>query len=197
MKATNLIPVVSVSILLILNVYLAERLRNDTRNVKETVIQYENKLIMDSLEIQNLKAGLSQIFWFSKSETRQFFRKIFPEWKGEEKLILFIRKGQCLACIKASVMDFELLQQETGYKEMVILGDFDKKEDFYHTIYKINPDFTYTLVQINSYFPFFCEYPSVFILNRDYLVKYFFIPEFFPELRGEYFYNVLLKYLKR
>jgi hypothetical protein len=93
-------------------------------------------------------------------------------------------------------MDFEILQQDTHYKNFYVIGDFDRKEDFDSIIDKLDTDLNCTKIRYKFDFPLKCQYPSVFILDIDHYPKYFFIPSLFPKLREEYFYSIIFNYIK-
>mgnify|MGYP001767161572 CR=1 FL=1 len=162
----------------------------------ELVLQYDLQRINDSILIQNFKSGLTQEFWLSKSEIRQLLEKTLPTYNGKYRLVLFIQKGQCISCVKSIVMDFELLQQETGFEQMYILGDFKSKEDLDTVLRTISPDLNFKSFHLDINLPFFCEYPSCFLINEDFQVIDFFIPGLLPDLRETYFYETVIKYLK-
>lgn len=195
MNTRRLVLGVSFLILLLLNFYLAIQLKLVLRSVNESASIHKTETTLDSLAINSLKTGLSQIVWLCKSETKDSFKAIFPDNCTEESIVLFIQEGQCAACIKSIIMDLELLQEETSYDNIIIMGNFDSFTNFGKVLEDLDPDLTFTTAWYNFDVPLYCEFPSLFVLNKDYSVDYFFIPELTPELRGEYFYTVLRDYM--
>jgi hypothetical protein len=183
-------------ILFILNVILGYLLTS-SRSEKETEYSLlKNKIAFDSVLVSNLINFTKTSCIINQQNYIDLFYNIFPEWKGSIHVVVYVSESQCKTCLKKALIDFSLLQSRTNFKDFVILGDFENEQRYNNLINQLNIQIEHKYFKLGIEEIRKIEYPIIFIVDENSLIKYFFIPDLFPDLRSRYFYEILEPYLK-
>ncbi|HPC97745.1 MAG TPA: hypothetical protein P5257_10260 [Bacteroidales bacterium] len=184
-------------VLFILNLYLQANLRSKTEELLSVKTHSELRSKADSALIENQKEALLAALYLSDDSVLINIAKCTYYDGNSCILVLFIQKDYCFSCIRNILMDFEIIQKETGFCNIFIVAGAGIDESLDKQIYDIKPDLNFSLIKTGFSLPVNPGFPFVFIIEKGCRLKYFFIPGLLPEKRSEYFFKLLTDYLSR
>ncbi|HPR31896.1 MAG TPA: hypothetical protein PLK12_07365 [Prolixibacteraceae bacterium] len=116
---------------------------------------------------------------------------------NDDVVVLLVSQGQCHSCIIEILIYLEQLGNKIGSDRILILGNFINNKDF--EIFE--NDASPFIINVSKYFnkelpKEVIDHPTIFIMNRNFEIRYLFIPELYPELSETYFFKLLPDFFK-
>jgi len=185
--------VISILLLFGLNVFLLLQIKNLINTNISIRNYYTYKAANDSLKYLQLKQLVNGNYFIPKDLPKSVKECV----KNGPKLFLFISEGNCSACIEEIL--FDLYDLENIVKDnLIILGNFNTKKSFDDYIsnafiYNNNNSIYCRDLNIPEIFK---QQPLLFVVDEKYNLLLFFVPDFYPEYKKEYFTNILPNYFR-
>lgn len=185
-----------IGILFLLNIFMGYQLILSYPIRNEKNIKLEEKIITYSIINKQLKEFIKIQYQFEEKLAEKFFQEKYDHWKNKSHVIVFFNESHCKSCIKEIILDFSLIKQKTGFDKFVLMGSFNEEKDFYSYANQIDYEFMHE--HISSDYNMFekIEHPIVFVVDKSFDIKLLYAPDLLPEWRGQYFYKILMPYLK-
>jgi len=76
------------------------------------------------------------------------------------------------------------------------MGSLDEKNDLYSYVNQIDYEFSFEFIPKEYQLFKEVDFPVVFVVDPYLNIQLLYVPDLLPELREQYFYTILLKYLK-
>jgi hypothetical protein len=173
-----------------------------TRTKYEKLKNSNEKLKLDSLEynsiykkrLENIQANYYELETHNKQIINSIFKQNLDCCNNEEAIIVYFNEKTCKSCVLGIIMDLEILIEEIGKQNIILVGSFNDEKDFFDFAKTILPNSQKVIVPPIAFKSEKSESPFIFIVDKEKQIKLFFSPEDFPELREKYFSEYLKKY---
>lgn len=181
---------VFVIFLFILNIILGFFFWINNANAVKSIKILKNKVQFDSIRNKNIDNSVLFMYLLEENLRNTVNWEKYLE-SGESYFFVLFNSHQCKSCIKEIIIDFSYLKQSTGYDRYALMGTYNDSLSFFQTADSLDGEFKHVYL-----FPFDdallqYPYPVVFQLDENKDIRYFFVPDLFPEMRRWYFYTFL------
>lgn len=190
MKLNNLL-YLFVGALILINVYfnLKNRELKKDHQSKEIEMQVTNRLI------HRLVSGIAAFYQMnSESSERGYIlldKNFREQFQTGEKIICLMQQGVCGACIFRILQDLSILEEKIGTGHVMVMTTIGTKDHPFEI-----QEFDFPTFYVDTLFlpKELSKEPIVFVADSQLNIKFFYLPELLPQLRRQYFGEILLNY---
>ena len=183
-----------ISLFVLLNFYLLFKL-------KEAYTTFDEVVLINGTNYQNNLEQLKNLQELIKQEYQSINVTVNPRLKDfiddEDKLIVYFNESDCSSCVIELFNYVDQLGDLIGESRIVLVGNFESETNFNALLNSASFNFSNIFCIEDTYFPKNLKKPCIFILDINFKIKLFFLPDNFPDLKEYYFTTILPDYFIR